>query len=330
MKAGILKALASVLGVLDFAVFTAAILVALPPLLMRFWPPKPGESYALVTPMQRFIEAAQAPLARYIDVSVPHVYNGVDLTPYLLCAAFLALSYACTRLLRQIKVDIVTLEELESMEIAEEGARRADVDGKLAAIKAATPSEREKVLEIFAESKKFLESQRRDVAFLAIDVVDSTGMKRGEDAAAAERDFLRYRKLVEDALAAGEALKAAWTPDGVMVCFATVESALGAAQNVIRALDDFNRSVKAMKADFKVRCGVNAGNVLYDADMRMEQMADRSIDLAGHLQKYAEPNSIYAPKSVVDVLPDKMGLQPIDKQVDGVDVCAWRAGVPAF
>lgn len=187
------------------------------------------------------------------------------------------------------------------------------------------PRSREELLELMAHAKKQLELQKRRLSFLSIDVVDSTGMKVGEDPSIATRDFKHYRKLVEKAIADNSGLKAAWTPDGVMICFPTAEAAVGAAKQVIRDLEDFNKNVKAMRRDFKVRCGVNSGEVLFDDTVPMEEMSDRSIDIAGHMQKYADANAIFAGKHVIEEMRTAPEFAPASKEVDGCEVYAWRA-----
>jgi class 3 adenylate cyclase len=185
-------------------------------------------------------------------------------------------------------------------------------------------TQREKLLELYAQTKKSLEEQKKNLSFLAVDVVNSTGMKLGEDQALAERDFRQYKKLVERIITAHKGLKAAWTPDGVMICFASVQNAVQAAQELIRGLEHFNRSVKAIKADFKVRCGINAGNVLFDESVRMEEMTDRHIDIAGHMQKYADPNTIYVGAHAIESIRAQFDFHNAEKKVDGHDVYAWR------
>ncbi|MDE2491616.1 MAG: hypothetical protein KGM24_12285 [Elusimicrobia bacterium] len=184
-------------------------------------------------------------------------------------------------------------------------------------------TDREKLLELYAQTKKSLEEQKKNLSFLAVDVVDSTGMKHGEDASLAERDFRQYRKLVERVIAANKGLKAAWTPDGVMICFASVQNAVQAAQDLIRGLEHFNRQVKTIKADFRVRCGINAGRVMFDDSVRMEEMADRNIDIAGHMQKYADANTIYIGAHAIEGVR-MQGFRPAQKKVDGCDVYEWR------
>ena len=80
------------------------------------------------------------------------------------------------------------------------------------------PADREELLRVFADTKKKLDAMGRDLAFLAVDVVDSTGMKVGEEKGIVERDFHEYKKLVEGKIKEYGGLKASWTPDGVMIC----------------------------------------------------------------------------------------------------------------
>src|SRR5262249_34168114 len=89
---------------------------------------------------------------------------------------------------------------------------------------------RQELLRVFAETKRKLDQFGREVAFLAVDVVGSVSMKAGEDPATSQYDFEEYRKLVERIFRARGVLKTAWTPDGVMACFAHVEDACHAGK----------------------------------------------------------------------------------------------------
>jgi class 3 adenylate cyclase len=179
------------------------------------------------------------------------------------------------------------------------------------------------LLEIMAETKKKLESMQRELAFLSIDVVGSTEMKVGEDKTKIEVDFREYKKFIDEEIAAYGALTAAWTPDGVMICFPTADAAVTAAQNVIAGLHGFNKSVKTIRANFRLRCGVNAGRVYYDRSIPMEQMSDHVIDVAGHMQKYALPNTIALAKPALALLTKRDGFKPAGKEVDGFEVYQW-------
>ena len=74
-----------------------------------------------------------------------------------------------------------------------------------------------------------------------------------------------------------------------------------------------------------VRCGINAGSVHYEKSQRMEEMSDRVIDVAGHMQKYAAPDSIYVPRDVLEKSTAHEGFKPANATVDGYEVFTWKA-----
>lgn len=182
---------------------------------------------------------------------------------------------------------------------------------------------RHALLKEFASIKKELEKIGRDLAFLAIDVVDSTGMKLGEDPTTVEADFIQYHNFVDAKFKDHGLIKAAWTPDGVMACFNTVEEAVLAAQDILHELEYFNRNVKLIKKDFALRCGVNGGRVFYDDSIPLEQFSDRTIDIAGHMQKYAPPNTILIAKHMIEPVTSRENFVATKRIVDGLEVCEW-------
>ncbi len=211
----------------------------------------------------------------------------------------------------------------------DEASRRALMQAELAEAvdpiqSAIAGANREKLLELYTQTKRSLDNQKRSLAFLAMDVVNSTGMKVGEDPAIAERDFRQYKQMVEGVIREYGCLKAAWTPDGVMICFPNVESAVKAAQSVIGRLEPFNRNVKTMKNDFKIRAGINAGMVMFDESVPMEEMSSREIDIAGHMQKYAGENSIYIDKETIQSAGREFGFIPANREIDGRQVFEWK------
>ena len=164
----------------------------------------------------------------------------------------------------------------------------------------------------------------RDLAFLSVDVVDSTGMKEREEPAIVEHDFREYKRFVERIFASHGCLRAAWTPDGVMSCFTSVDAAARAAREIIMGLERFNREVKSIRREFSVRCGVNSGFVYYDGSVPLEEISDRVIDIAGHMQKHARPNSVCVAKPAIEPLNDRIGFEPSGRVVDGYEVYEWE------
>jgi len=111
-----------------------------------------------------------------------------------------------------------------------------------------------------------------------------------------------------------------------MACFSNVDDAVSAGKDVIKGLDHFNRHVKLMTRNFSVRCGVNAGYVHFDDATPLEEMSDRVIDIAGHMQKHAQPGSVAIARKVIEPLRDLKGFEPTKKVVDGYEVAQWAPG----
>jgi len=198
------------------------------------------------------------------------------------------------------------------------------LDSKLEEMNAASPADRKRLLKEFVKLKQHLESMGKDLAFLAIDVVDSTGMKIGEDPLVVSNDFAEYRQFIESRITAHGCLKSNWTPDGLMASFGSLDDAIASAQTILKDLPDFNRSVKGMKRDFSIRCGINAGHVLFDDALPLDQMSDRVIDIAGHMQKRAQPNSIFIAKQIVKPVDAMMGFAEAGLEVDGLSAYKWE------
>jgi class 3 adenylate cyclase len=212
------------------------------------------------------------------------------------------------------------------MHIAENSTVSDDLERKIESASTGKGVDRQELLKIFAETKKKLDTLGREVAFLSIDVVDSTAMKVREEPASVQYDFIEYRKLVENVFRARGVLKSAWTPDGVMACFSNVDEAVSAAKDVIKGLTHFNKKVKLMTRDFSVRCGVNAGFVHFDDSTPMEAMSDRVIDIAGHMQKHARPGSVAVARKVIEPLRNLEGFEPTEQVIDGYEVAEWVPG----
>lgn len=273
-------------------------------------------------------------LGEGVKSAIPTYIGGHDRTDWVLIILALAVGVFAGRMgekarrrmfQRQMDTKVAALRA--DMGLQEGSALTKDLEEKVRAMKAGGKTDREELLKIFAETKRKLDGMGRELAFLAIDVVGSTAMKEEEDPAAAQIDFAEYRKLVESVFRTNGVIKAAWTPDGVMACFSHIDTAVRAGQQVINALDHFNSDVKLMKSDFAVRCGVNSGYLYMDDATPLEQVSDRVIDIAGHMQKYAEPNTVAIPKTAVKPLAEAGGFSPTDKVVDGLEVYTWRRSV---
>jgi class 3 adenylate cyclase len=198
------------------------------------------------------------------------------------------------------------------------------VNEKLEQLKGAKRKDRERLLEEFAHAKRKLDAMGRDLAFLAIGVVDSSAMNDGEERASIEHDFKEYRRFVDRELKSHGCWKLTWTQDGVMSVFTTADAVVEAAREVVKRLKVFNREVRAMRRDFVIRCGVNNGFIYFDDAMPLEEVSDRVIDTAVHMQQQARPNTVSLAKPAIEPLNDRGGFEPAGKVVDGYEVYEWE------
>lgn len=189
-------------------------------------------------------------------------------------------------------------------------------------------SERLSLLREYSEAQQQLSKGKRHMAFLSIDVVGSTKMKMGEDKLVIEHAFSEWRTFIERILRTHNCWKAAFTPDGIMCAFLTTREAVGAGQAVLKELSWFNDGVHRLRTNFSVRCGANTGEVIFPEDKQMEEISDETIDVAGHMQKYANTNSLWISREVLLELDeaDKDTFQQMDKNVDHRITYEWQLG----
>lgn len=266
-------------------------------------------------------------MSSYVQNYFPTVIAGKNITRWLVIAAALLLGIALSRtkaFFRDKQCNLKIKKEYEEwkakVNLPDDAKIITPLEEKIQKLKTANKSEREDLLKVFAETKKRLDAMGRDLAFLSIDIADSAQLKEGEDKAITEYNLSEYRKFVNNKLATNGVLKYAWTTDGMMACLPTLDAAVKAARDVIDGLDAFNKHVSTFKKDFKAKCGINAGYVYYDESVPMEEMSDRVIDVAGHMQKHAAPNTICLAKNIIKPLQEASHFIPISKVIDGYEV----------
>jgi len=196
----------------------------------------------------------------------------------------------------------------------------------LSGMRADSKRSREELLKRYRELESALKSSKRKrCAFLSIDVVGSTKMKEGEQETDIAATFQAYEELLKHTFEEHGAWKVAWTPDGVMVCFLQVDLAVAAGQEVLKGLKEFNATENRLRTSFRVRCGLNEGEVAIYEDSKLEKVADHVIDVAGHMQKQAAPSTLWLGTEICNLLGDKTGFHPTGQVVDGLEVSEWSA-----
>lgn len=323
MKSFILTLTAWVLRLINIVVFLV-ILITLVGIASPYF--SDASSYPYITK----VTAIDKQINDEVKANVPTKINNQDISHWLTLIVAIILLRLFGRVSRELtdKAKYYRLQtevkKLGRAQTAEEANKVASLHQKLDQIKTAKKRDREQLLNEFVTIKKQLENMGRELAFLSIDVIDSTAMKEKEDTPSIEHDFIEYRRFVEAKLKNNGCIKATWTPDGVMACFNTVDDAVRAAQDIITGLEYFNKDIKVMKRDFAIRCGVNYGYLYFDDNTPLEEVSDRVIDIAGHMQKNAGRNQVLIAKSAIEPLKLRQGFNQTEKIIDGVEVYEWE------
>lgn len=281
-------------------------------------------------------------LCAYVKQVLPTTIGGFDFAYIILitAAVFVRVFFGKVALYAQNYAEYFRVKEILELRKAEMKQSQdqthlsdlASFDEKLENLKKGgmknIGKNRVELLKVMDEVQRNLESMKKPLTFLSVDIVDSTSMKAGEDPTLVELDFNKYKGFVEKILKDYGYLKATWTPDGIMCCFNRVNDAVKAARKIIKDLDTFNLEHKRIKRDFIIRCGINSGKVAYDESIPMETMCDGVIDVAGHLQKKAQPGSIYISQFVYEMISDREKFKSTDIVIDGHAVYASSTEPP--
>jgi pSer/pThr/pTyr-binding forkhead associated (FHA) protein len=128
-------------------------------------------------------------------------------------------------------------------------------------------------------------------SFLDVDVVASRVMKGGDEKA--EHiivSFERFRAYVGGICHEWQGQVLNSNGDELMCFFESAASALMAGSTILERLDEFNRDQNLLSKDFRFRLGVHTGVSLVDLNAGIAY--SEVLDMAGHIQKHAEPNSL--------------------------------------
>jgi class 3 adenylate cyclase len=186
---------------------------------------------------------------------------------------------------------------------------------------------RAQLLEMLFVLQAELEGQKQHRAFLSVDVVDSSGMKRQGPDLAVEYSFGQLRQWVEEVVRAegGEMQSAAG--DGVMCVLSTDLGAVRAARHLQEGLAQFNAAHNRLPTPFRIRCGVSAGEVAIEAGTPLGHLQSSVIDRAAVLQKQAAPGEILIGEELADAALAELGsLSRLPEPVAGSPAFCWRSG----
>ncbi len=288
-------------------------------------------SYTILKKMSDIEQSVRLPLKKAIGKVIPTRVAGLDLSRLYLIILVLILAGFLNSLIFRLSNFALYLREKRKLQDLQPGDANApqsqpmtELSQKIDQLKHAKPKTRKELIEDIFSLKNQLNEMEKTMAFLSIDVVGSTAMKEKEDKLAIQHDFDRYNELVTQILDENHCIKFASTPDGIMAAFVKLKYAINSAQKLLAELKVFNDTEKKVAGAFSIRIGINSGKVLFDESEPLEKLSDRAVDIAGHLQKYAEHDAIYLSKTSYDALEElKEGFVALDKEIDGEKIYQW-------
>ncbi|MBM3457906.1 MAG: hypothetical protein FJX77_05170 [Armatimonadetes bacterium] len=130
----------------------------------------------------------------------------------------------------------------------------------------------------------------RQVAVLSLDVVQSSAAKAEGGTLQAQLTFDAYHRIVEQTLTSHGCRSFHWAGDGVVAIFRSGDAATQAALAILEVLPLFNRYYNRLGRPFQIRAGLHAGPILPGEETG--KVSSETFDIAGHLQKRAEPNQL--------------------------------------
>jgi class 3 adenylate cyclase len=168
-----------------------------------------------------------------------------------------------------------------------------------------------------------LRSQSFHQAYLSIDLVGATKMKEGQDALQVELSFRKYHSFLELILKSHAVVQSTWAGDGSMSSFDESQHAVDAVIEFLEKLSDFNPEQNRLAKPFTPRCGIHSGTVYADRSTRIEEIFSNVIDIAGHLQKRAEPNGLLISEATFNEIENKSDFRTMSFEVDGQRVWSY-------
>lgn len=147
-------------------------------------------------------------------------------------------------------------------------------------------------------------------SFVDVDVVASRAMKGGgEKAEHIIVSFERFRAYVGGICEEWEGQVLNSNGDELMCFFESATAAVLAGSAILERLADFNRDLNLLTKDFQFRLGAHTGVSLVDLDAGIAY--SEVLDTAGHIQKFAEPNTLVVSQMTLDSLSGDIPSTPI-------------------
>lgn len=172
-----------------------------------------------------------------------------------------------------------------------------------------------------------LEASKVRRTFLSIDVAGSFQMREGEADLAVEYSFERFGAWARGIVEACNGVFYATPGDGAVGAFRDDAGALRAARLLQEGIGRFNVEQNRLSRPFRVRCGVNAGDVTLEGDTPLGHGSNPVVNQAAALQRQAVPGDIVVSESVAAAALVELGsLSRLPEAVSGQPAFSWRRG----
>jgi class 3 adenylate cyclase len=189
----------------------------------------------------------------------------------------------------------------------------------------AEPLGRRELLDLLFTLQRELQSQEQHRAFLSVDVVGSSEMKRGAAPLAVEYSFGQFRSRVEEIVAVQGGQVHSAAGDGLMAMLPDAASALKAAAALHAMVPAFNREQNHLPTPFRIRCGISAGKVALAPGAPIGQLYSAVLDHAAALQKRAQPGGTLVSREVAEAAPGMLGaVTDAEEEVGGEPAFDWQ------
>jgi len=153
--------------------------------------------------------------------------------------------------------------------------------------------------------KKFM----RELTILDLDVAESARLKEGVDPKTVTACFKEFWKFADQMILSKGARLLNRAGDGTLYIFNNPNQAVVAAKEFLRKIHEFNQKKNTLASPFKVRQGINTGQILDDPAQKGSEVYSSVLDIAGHLQKLAQSNEILIAENTYKQLVYKSDLE---------------------
>lgn len=181
------------------------------------------------------------------------------------------------------------------------------------------------LLKQLVEIQDQLKASAQHTAFLSVDVVGSTVLKKGADPLQVEFTFGEYHRYVEAITRRNGGQLHSTAGDGVTCAFPTADAAYRAARQIQSGLFEFNGARNRLGKPIELRVGIDYGVVVPSGQGATDVDFSSVIDHAAHLQKACPVGCVaLSPEAAVELGPEGLGLEFADVASEQPNARIWR------